>query len=131
MANPNTNLTLTLEAFADIVIDNWLDNITKLRIGHTFNLQNSLSYEILHGADRLPSAIVFSLPLYGKFVDMGVGKGVRLEDVKSSENQRRPRKWYSKTFYSQSLKLSNILARKYGRIGTLAIVEQIEGNKFF
>ncbi len=131
MANPNTNLTLTLEAFADIVIDNWLDNITKLRIGHTFNLQNSLSYEILHGADRLPSAIVFSLPLYGKFVDMGVSKGVRLEDVKSSENQRRPRKWYSKTFYSQSLKLSNILARKYGRIGTLAIVEQIEGNKFF
>ncbi len=122
----NTNLNLTLEAWADIVLDNWLDNISKLRIGYHFELEQTLAYEIQGaGSERLPTAVQFSFPLYGKFVDMGVCRGVKLEDVKSGDNQRNPKKWYSKTFYSESLKLGVILAEKYGRLGTIAIIEHI------
>ncbi len=98
MSNPNTNLQLTVEAWADIVIDNWLDNLTKLRIGYYFQLESNLHYNIFSGSHNLPSAVEFSFPLYGRFVDMGVGRGVKLEDVKGPENSRRPKKWYSKTF---------------------------------
>ncbi len=131
MSNPNTNLNLTIEAWSDIVIDNWLDNISKLRIGYFFQLESTLHYNIFSSGHNLPSVVEFSFPLYGKFVDMGVGRGVKLEDVKSSDNNRRPKKWYSKTFYSQTLKLSQILSQKYARMGTLAIIEQIEGRIAF
>jgi hypothetical protein len=131
MSNPNTNLQLTVEAWADIVIDNWLDNLAKLRIGYYFQLESNLHYNIFSGGHNLPSAVEFSFPLYGRFVDMGVGRGVKLEDVKSTDNSRRPKKWYSKTFYSETLKLSQILSQKYARMGTLAIKEQIEGRIAF
>ncbi len=122
----NTNINLTVEAWADIVIDNWLDNLAKLRIGYYFQLEQTLTHEILgSGTGRLPTAVQFSFPLYGKFVDMGVGRGVKLEDVKSSDNNRRPKKWYSRTFYSESLKLASILGEKYAQLGAIAIVEHI------
>ncbi len=122
----NTNLTLTLEAWADIVIDNWLNNIAKLRIGYYFQLEQTLAHEIQGGgAGQLPTAVQFSFPLYGKFVDMGVGRGVKLEDVKSGYNNRKPKKWYSRTFYSETMKLGEILGEKYARLGTIAIVEQL------
>ncbi len=86
----NTNINLTVEAWADIVIDNWLDNLAKLRIGYYFQLEQTLTHEILGaGSGRLPTAVQFSFPLYGKFVDMGVGRGVKLEDVKSADNNRK------------------------------------------
>lgn len=124
--NPNTNLNLTVEAWADIVIDNWLSNLSKLRIGYYFQLEQTLTHEILGASTgKLPTAVQFSFALYGKFVDMGVGKGVKLEDVKSADNRRKPKKWYSKTFYSESLKLSSILGEKYAYLGAIAIVEQV------
>ncbi len=122
----NRNLTLTVEAWADIVIDNWLNNLAKLKIGYYFQLQQTLSHEVLGAsAGRLPNAVQFSFELYGKFVDMGVGKGVKLEDVKSGAHDRKPKKWYSKTFYSESLKLSAILGEKYAYLGAITIVEQL------
>ncbi len=60
----NTNLTLTLEAWADIVIDNWLNNIAKLRIGYYFQLEQTLAHEIQGGGGgQLPTAVQFSFPL--------------------------------------------------------------------
>jgi len=53
--------------------------------------------------------IDFAFKYYGKFVDMGVGKGVedrsgqgesdsRKLEGKMLGNRRRPKKWYSRTF---------------------------------
>ncbi len=125
MAKSNTNISITVQAWSDIVLENWLDNMHKLRIGYTFELENSIIYGIEHGSDKLPSAIEFSFMYYGKFVDMGVGNGVKLEDVKSGFHTRQPKKWYSKTFYGQTLKLSLILAQKYARIAAINLVEII------
>ncbi len=133
----NTNLNITIDAWADIVIDNWLDKITKLNIGYHFDLERELAVSIRQNPGGLPSVVEFSFPFYGKMVDMGVGKGVKLEDVRSGAkdyssgeggHRRRPKKWYSKTFYSEVQKLTAILAEKYGKMGALAIVENIDDN---
>ena len=134
----NTNLNLTVEAWADIVLNNWLDKITKLKIGYHFNLENELAMSIQGNPGGLPSVVQFTFPYYGKMVDMGVGKGVKLEDVRSGAieyssgeggHRRRPKKWYSKVLYSEVQKLSRILAEKYGMLGALAIVESIDDNR--
>lgn len=133
----NTNLNITVDAWADIVIDNWLDRITKLNIGYYFNLENEIEVSVMQNPGGLPSRVEFTFPYYGKFVDMGVGKGVKLEDVKSGGadyrageggHRRRPKKWYSKTFYAEVQKLTRILAEKYGKLGALTIVENIDDN---
>ena len=133
----NTNLNITVDAWADIVIENWLDRIAKLKIGYYFQLENELAVAVQSNPGGLPTKVEFSFPYYGKFVDMGVGKGVKLEDVKSGAkdyrageggHRRRPKKWYSKVFYSEVQKLTRILAEKYGRLGALAIVENVDDN---
>ena len=76
---------------------------------------------------------------YGKFVDMGVGKGVKIADVRENKtarylngrmtgNRRRPKKWYSKTLYSQTAVLRDILARDFAHKGTLVIKEIINNS---
>ncbi len=134
----NTNLTLTVEAWAEITIDNWLDKIDKMGIGYTFSLESDIRSEVISSASYMPSQVSFNFPFYGKFVDMGVGRGVRLEDVtfgrqdhnaRQGGHRRRPKPWYSKTFYAEVMKLSKILASKNARLGALIIVETICDNE--
>ena len=130
----NTDLRLTIDAWADIVLSNWIDKIEKLRIGYSFQLDESLKYEIISNAGNLPERVEFSFNYYGKFVDMGVGKGVKLDQVKdqrgdgSGNKYRRKKPWYSKTMYAEIIKLREILAKKYGRIAAISIIENIDDN---
>ena len=125
----NTDLRLTIDAWADIVLSNWMDKIEKLRIGYSFQLDESLKYEIISNAGNLPERVEFSFNYYGKFVDMGVGKGVTIDLVKDrSDHRRRPKKWYSNTMYAEIIKLREILAKKYGRIAAISIIENIDDN---
>lgn len=130
----NTDLRLTVDAWADIVTSNWLDKINKLNVQYSFQLEESIRYELINNAGGLPERVEFSYNYYGKFVDMGVGKGVSLGDVKDQRNDgsgrkaRRPKKWYSTTMYAEVIKLREILAKKYGRIAAISIVENIDDN---
>ena len=125
----NTDLSLTVAAWADIVMDNWLDKIDKLKIGLSWQLEDSIKSTLISNAGGLPERVEFSFNYYGKFVDMGVGKGVEIGDVKDrGESRRRPKKWYSKTMYAQIIKLREILAKKYGRVAAISIIENIDDN---
>ena len=59
---------------------------------------------------------------------MGVGKGVTLEMAGSVVSRRRPKPWYSKQFFAQVKKLSEILAAKYARKGVITIIENVDDN---
>ncbi|MBE0663736.1 MAG: hypothetical protein IH597_14875 [Bacteroidales bacterium] len=125
----NTDLRLTVEAWADIVMDNWLDKIDKLKIGLSWQLEDSLKSTLISNAGGLPERVEFTFNYYGKFVDMGVGKGVTIDMVKDrSDHRRRPKKWYSATMYAEIIKLREILAKKYGRIAAITIIENIDDN---
>jgi hypothetical protein len=124
----NLNISLTVQAWADIVLDRWLNKIDAMKINDQYLLANSFMHEIISSASGDPVRIEFAFNYYGKFVDMGVGRGVKLSDVGAVESKRHPKRWYSSVFYPQISKLASLLAQKYARLGAVTIVENIDDN---
>ena len=136
----NTNILETVRAWADIVEIIWRDKINKLKIGiDTDILGDSISHKIEVYAGDIPREIDFSFNYYGKFVDMGVGKGTRIGDVNENKvsrrlegkhqgNYRRAKPWYASTMYAERMKLVELLAEKYAQRASITIVENIADN---
>ena len=124
------------EAWAKITIIKWKRKLAINRIGDSGTLLKSFKYNVLASAQGNVLKISLLFEYYGRFVDMGVGKGIKIGDVKESitsrkifgkmlGNQRRPKKWYSKTFHAEVMKLSEIFAKEYGHRGVIAITENV------
>ncbi len=124
------------EAWAKITIIKWKKKLASNKIGDTGTLLKSFKYNVLASAQGNVLKITLLFEYYGRFVDMGVGKGVKIGDVKESAtsrrlsgkmlgNRRRPKKWYSKTFHAEVMKLSEIFAKEYGHKGVMAITENV------
>lgn len=124
----NTNVGLTVEAWAKIVIERWEQKIQALRIGHSGNLAKSFVMHVFTQANGDPQKIDFAFEYYGKFADMGVGRGVPLSKVESGNNYRKRKPWYSPVFFGQVKELARILADKYSMKGQLSIVTSV-GDK--
>lgn len=124
----NTNLSLTVEAWAKFVIERWEDKMLRLRIHNSGDLKRSLLQHVITQANGDPIKIEFAFNFYGKFVDMGVGKEFKIGnpgDIGLNPT-RRAKPWYSKTFFSQVKKLSEILAEKYALKAQISIITNIE-----
>jgi len=132
------NLT-TVEAWADITIQNWHNNLRKQGIGSTGELFNSFAKHLVQESGGNVALVEFTFKYYGKFVDMGVGKGIRLSEVGEVRKTRRelgkrkgalrsPKKWYSKELYVQVNRLKELLAVKYGQQMTSEIMEVMSGE---
>ncbi len=119
----NENLDETLEAWADIVLRLWEERIKRLKIGDTNQLLQSLNQHVYRESGGDPDRVDFTFEYYGKFVDMGVRKGVSL-----ASGRTNPKPWYSKTFYSQVKRLGDILQEKYAQRAAIAIVENLDDN---
>lgn len=122
----NLELNETVKAWAEIVLDIWDDKIVKYQVMETVALANSLMHHVITSSNGNPELVQFFFNYYGKFVDMGVGKGTDLQHATFSNRKKKP--WYSKPFYSQVLRLSQILAEKYAHKGAMAIVENVNDN---
>jgi len=105
--------------WARITVDRWQEKMRKLKIADSGRLMQSFMHTVIHNAEGDISKIDFAFEYYGKFVDMGVGKGVKIEDVKElgmsrredgrrTGNRRRPKKWFNKTFYAEMMKLKEL-----------------------
>lgn len=121
----NIDINKTAEAWADIVIKNWRRKITELDIGITGALYDSFQFEIISQAGGNPERIDFAFKYYGRFVDMGVRKGIYIGNPGNVKTRSKAKGWYSNIIYSQAIKLSEILAEKYGIIGASVISENI------
>ena len=125
----NTDYKLTLQAWADIVIEIWEDKIDKLNINDNHQLLESFTNHVITESNGNPKQIEFTFHYYGKFVDMGVGGNISMENLKSGyESKRQPKKWYSKVFFSQVKKLGFILAEKYAKQAALLVIENTDDN---
>ena len=125
MAN-NLDINKTVEAWADIVIKNWRQKIKELDIHEPGPLYDSFVFDVIGNAGGNPERIDFAFEYYGRFVDMGVGKGVKMGNPNNVVTKREPKKWYSKTMYRQAQKLSEILAVKYSIKGASVIREKVQ-----
>ena len=121
----NININETLSAWAEIVIKNWRMKITELDIGVTHALYDSFQFEVISQSNGNPEKVDFLYEYYGRFVDMGVGRGVYVGNPGNVQTKRVAKPWYSKVMYSQTAKLAEILSEKYGIIGASVISENI------
>lgn len=124
------------DAWAKITVKIWKEKILKLKIGSTGQLMDSFIHDVIGSAQGDVLKIDFAFLYYGKFVDMGVGKGVKIGGVKENMtsrrlegkmlgNRRRAKKWYSKTFHAEVARLSEIMREKYSNQATFIIKENI------
>ncbi len=79
-------------------------------------------------------AVLLKFLQYGRFVDMGVGRGVpigsagsgafsaaRNADGKLKAYRRKPKHWYSKTWYAEVQKLKDLFVKEFGKDIPVAI----------
>lgn len=119
-----------LAQWAEIVIERWQRGISRPRRGRpavdTGHLLKSFTSQVVSDADGDPQKVVFTFAYYGRFVDMGVGRGVPIEKVPTSH--REPVPWYDKRFKAEVNKLAELLAERYGREAVIDIKRVMEFN---
>jgi hypothetical protein len=143
MQSPQTKLSEReiAQAWARITVKLWRKNLNRLKIGRhsSDDLFRSFQIKVIAGAGGNVDRIEFAFKYYGKFLDMGVGRGTRLGDRPASRGSKRvseqflgmkrePKKWYSRTFYAESHRLFEILQKEYGRRSQILISENISDN---
>lgn len=124
------------EDWYEILVERLTDNIEKLKIGKTHRLVKSFNKHIQLGGNADLERIKITFDLSGAFTDMGVGRGQKIESVKENrskwasalgeKSKRRPKKWYSKTMFSEYNKLIEILSDYYQVTASKKITESME-----
>jgi hypothetical protein len=89
--------------------------ITRLRIGDTKDLEQSIEHEVQRKSESMLEG-AFEFLIHGRFVDMGAGKGARKLETREGNRQllskgkgRRPKKWYSRAFWGRLNDLQGVL----------------------
>lgn len=138
MNNPEANIFLTVEAWAEIVIKEWVKHAAALNIHPEHPLTADRFYHyITRQANGDPVKIEFTFDFYLHFVNWGVGRGITLEDrdtyILSGKHKkyyhggpRRPKPWYDDVFPKQLAILSHLLSEKYGQRTVLFIKTTLE-----
>lgn len=114
----NINTGLTVEAWAEITIKEWVKKAQVLGVAPNNPLDaERFVHHINTAANGDPARIEFIYDYYLNFVDWGVGKGVDLEHrdmlISSGATKRRPKRWFTDVFYKQVTVLTHLLAEKY------------------
>lgn len=118
------------------VVDDWAifaikafqDSLQKKKIGISGQLFNSFKRELVaNGGDV--SAVLIKFALYGRFRDMGVGRGIKAYERKSNKanligarqyganveySRRQAKRWYPKVKVHETMRLQEILVRDLG-----------------
>ncbi|HNX87710.1 MAG TPA: hypothetical protein PKH58_01395 [Paludibacteraceae bacterium] len=127
----NININLTVEAWADIVIMEWIKKFEALGIRELHGI-HSFESSIITASDGDPAKVRFAFEWYLKMVDYGVGKYVNLETrdtmIAAGLTTRRPKPWFSDTFYKQLSVLHHLYEEKYAKKTELFIVRNLKDN---
>lgn len=100
----------------------------KLNIVETNALATSFVHYIHSAAGGKIDLIEFTYLYYGRFVDMGVGRGVSLITRDIAEHNRQQKPWYSRTFFRELNKLTGFLAENYGEQAAILLKEGNRGD---
>jgi hypothetical protein len=125
----NTNTTLTVEAWAEITIKEWVKKAAAMGISPDNPIApERFVYHVIPAANGDPEKIQFMFDYYLYFVDWGVGKGVNIRNrdmlVGIGATNRRPKPWFTSVFYTQVKILTNLLAEKYALKAANVIINQ-------
>ena len=141
MANEKS-IGQTIDHWAEITIKQWLWKMDLLGVGtskqSTGQLARSFYHHVNTAANGNPEYVEFAFEYYGKFVDMGVGKGVTLKNRDKLQNagktNRIAKPWFSSVFYDRLAILKKELAKYHAEYALKVIKTNLEkynidGNK--
>ena len=121
---------LTVEAWAEIVIKEWITKAAALGIApdHPLSLDR-FTQHVITASNGDPQRVEFAYDYWLNFIDWGVGKGVLLENrdmmVSSGATTRRQKPWFTDVFYKQLKVLSHLLAEKTAKAAAVRIVANL------
>lgn len=111
-----------LDRWAKLTIEKWQEQLTAQNIGVSFELKRSFENEVRTSAQGA-AEIALKFRMYGRFRDMGVGRGLKANERASNSANRsgrraganvsayghRPKKWLNKIAAHQTYRLSELL----------------------
>jgi len=131
-------LETVVRNWAIITMDKFQENLMRNNIGEPDGaLMRSFTTELQKNGNDSMTVIIKFLK-YGRFVDMGVGRGQPLgaKNVTRSRNGsrfeksgfRHPKKWYGKTKTKSAYILNFILMRNYGLMALQTLEQQLRST---
>jgi len=124
-----------LEKWAEITIEKWLFSIAQHKLIDTGTLFKSFAYSISSDANNNSALISFAFEYYLRMLEMGVGKGVKYND-RNAEGITERREFnkkrkayqgiYSKTLYSEIMRLGELLTNQYAVAGATVIIDEFK-----
>ena len=128
MPTTGNDRTAYYEAWAKMMITIWEEKVMMLNVRDTGELLRSFQYHVISNAGGDTGKIVFTYMYYGRFVDMGVGRGMNAGVKRGGSSYDRYRNdlgqlhaynrvakpWYNKPFYHSFKVLSEKTAELYG-----------------
>ncbi|SEI39287.1 hypothetical protein SAMN05216327_101181 [Dyadobacter sp. SG02] len=141
--NARINLKGTYEQFLRISVSKFRRELDKKVYGRRMSRKGAERSRTLYkewdtklsmGAGGLDT-LKIDFPMHGRFIDMGVGRGVNMNAallrkrfrVHKPDVPRKPIKWYSRRKTAEEKKLSEVLAKQYG-IGLVKLSESLLNN---
>lgn len=128
-----------VDSWARIAIERFRKELKKKKIYGSGNLYNSFEKQLeMSGTDV--RAVYIRFALYGRFVDMGVGSGLKAYERKSNKAfliaakrygadveyvRRQPRRWFNKPKMAQIYRLREILERSLDHAIVTNIQDQL------
>lgn len=131
------DMRVNWDRFGEIVIERWQKKLLDKAIFDTGNLYRSLEYGYRASnalgqivgrgsaaevkAGTIPDVFTFQFPLYGIYVERGVGRGYTrgnggdLVKFKGTARGRERRTWYYRIFANERHRLGELVAEAYGR----------------
>lgn len=113
--NNNENTKLTVEAWADIVVKEWLKKARAMNIHEGF-LLNSFMSNVISNSNGDSSRVKFAFEWYGNMVNWGLGNGVAVGTKETMINagltSRREKPFISDVFYKQLNVLRHLMEEK-------------------
>ena len=125
------------DRFGELVVEQWQKQLLEKDIYDTGNLYRSIEYgyratnalnQVIgrgHAAEMkagtVPDVFTFRFPLYGIYVEHGVGRGYtkgnggNLVKFKGKGRGRERRTWYYRIFVHERHRLGELVAEQYGR----------------
>lgn len=129
MGQTGSNFTGSLVAWSDITMKVLLQRMDALGFcTEAEHLRNSLLKGRLQVADKGNDVynLMMSFNLYGRFVDMGVGREFRRgNDGRSTDSRRKPKEWLSRYWWAQFQRLKEIRKEKYASASTEVVMDEL------
>lgn len=122
MDQPIQTIQKVVEKWAIVSIDKFQEALVKLSVGEVDGaLMQSFKYELKNAGGNAMEVIIRFLQ-YGRFVDMGVGRGQAL----GIKGKRKPIKWYGKIKTKEISILRWILLKNYSVFSVKALEEELK-----